>query len=60
MKNFGIINKAFCVLYFPIYLLFWVLHKVARALLALAYFGMLEKNMGKDIIRNLLKWHSKH
>lgn len=44
--------------YFPIYLIFWLLHKIARLLLAISYFGMFEKQMGKDIIINLFKWHN--
>ena len=40
------------VLYFPIYLLAWVLHKIARLMLAIAYFGLLNKQAGKDIIKN--------
>ena len=43
------------VLYFPIYLLAWVLHKIARLMLAISYFGMLEKRVGKDIIKSLFK-----
>lgn len=44
--------------YFPVYLIFWLLHKIARLLLAISYFGMFEKQMGKDIIINLFKWHN--
>lgn len=48
------------VLYFPIYLLAWVLHKIARLLLAVSYFGMLEKSTAKDIIKSLFKWHGRY
>lgn len=48
------------VLYFPIFFAFWLLHKVARLVLAISYFGMLEKTIGKDIINHLFKWHGKH
>lgn len=44
--------------YFPVYLAFWLLHKIARLLLAISYFGMFEKQMGKGIIINLFKWHN--
>lgn len=47
-------------LYSPIYVLFWALHKVARLMLAIAYFGMLEKQAGKDIIKSLFKWHGRY
>lgn len=46
--------------YFPLYVIFWVLHKLARILLAISYFGMLEKQIGKDIISHLFKWHGRH
>lgn len=48
------------VLYFPIYLLAWVLHKIARLVLAIAYFGLLNKQVGKDIIKSLFKWHGRY
>lgn len=48
------------VLYFPIYLLAWVLHKIARLVLAISYFGMLEKRVGKDIIKSLFKRHGRY
>lgn len=47
-------------LYFPVYLMAWVLHKIARLLLALSYFGMLNKQAGKDIIEYLFKRHGKY
>lgn len=48
------------VIYFPIYIIFWLLHKVARLLLAISYFGMLEKQVGKDIVLNLFNWYGRH
>ena len=48
------------ILYFPIYLLAWVLHKIARLMLAIAYFGLLNKQAGKDIIKSLFKWHGRY
>lgn len=48
------------ILYFPIYLLAWVLHKIARLTLAIAYFGLLNKQAGKDIIKSLFKWHGRY
>lgn len=43
------------VFYFPVYVLAWALHKVARLVLAISYFVMLEKQVGKDIIKSLFK-----
>lgn len=48
------------ILYFPIYLLAWVLHKIARLTLAIAYFGLLNKQAGKDIIKSLFKWYGRY
>lgn len=48
------------VLYFPVYIVSWLLHKIARLILAISYFGMLEKQVGKDIISNLFSWHGRH
>lgn len=47
-------------IYFPVYVVFWLLHKVARIILAVSYFGMLDKTIGKDIIKQLFIWHGKH
>lgn len=52
--------KCIGVLYFPVYILSWILHKFARLLLAISYFGMLEKTISKDILKYLFVWHGKH
>lgn len=41
------------IIYFPIFLLAWLLKIVARFLLAIAYFGMLKKQMGKMILKSM-------
>ena len=46
------------VFYFPVYVSFWALHKVARLLLAICYMGMLDFRTGKDILVNLFNWHA--
>lgn len=51
---------AIGICYSPIYLLAWVLHKIARLLLAISYFGMLQKQYGKDIIKSLFVWRGKY
>lgn len=48
------------VIYFPAYVAFWLLHKIARLMLAIAYFGLLNKQAGKDIIKSLFKWHGRY
>ena len=40
-------------LYFPIYLLAWVLRIIARFFLAVSYFGMLDGRKGKDVFKSL-------
>lgn len=39
--------------YYPVYIIFWVLHKVARILLAVTYLGMLNGKWAKDIIKHI-------
>lgn len=48
------------VIYFPVYVAFWLLHKIARLMLAIAYFGLLDKQAGKDIIKSLFKWYGRY
>ena len=61
MKNIiKLLWKYSSIFYFPIYIIAWILHKIARLLLAISYFGMLDWRIGKDILNNLFKWHGKH
>lgn len=59
-KVLKVIWQMLGVIYFPVYVAFWLLHKLARLLLAISYFGMLEKRIGKDIMAHLFDWHGKH
>ena len=45
----------FGYLYLPFYFGFYLLLKIIRVLLALAYCGMLEFQIAKDILKNLFK-----
>lgn len=47
-------------IYYVIYTLSWLLHKVARLLLAISYFGMLNKRMAKDILKSLIVGYGKY
>lgn len=47
-------------IYYVIYALSWLLHKVARLLLAISYFGMLNKRMAKDILKSLIVGYGKY
>lgn len=59
-KVLKIIWRILGVVYAPIYVASWLLHKLARLLLAISYFGMLERQISKDIISNLFNWHGRH
>lgn len=48
------------VFYFPVYLLAWILHRIARLMLAIAYFGLLSTRAGKDIVKSLVKRHGRY
>lgn len=48
------------IVYFPIYILASILHSVARFMLAVAYFGLLNKQAGKDIIKSLFRRHGRY
>lgn len=59
-KMLKIIWGILGIIYFPVYIVSWLLHKIARLILAISYFGMLEKRVGKDIISNLFSRHGRH
>lgn len=59
-KTLKIIWNVLGVIYAPIYLAFWLLHKIARLILAISYFGMLQGRVGKDIIKSLFKWYGRY
>lgn len=48
------------LLYSPIYVGFWVLHKVARLILAISYFGLLNWQSCIDILKNLFSYGRKY
>lgn len=62
MKKTIIRNFQNCVeiIYAPVYLSAWVLHKIARILLAIAYAGLLNGRVAQDIIKSLFKWREKY
>lgn len=41
------------VVYFPIYIASWLLHIIARCLLALAYLGMLQFHVAKNVLNSV-------
>jgi hypothetical protein len=47
------------VLWFPFYIAAWLLRIIARFLLAIAYFGLLNGKMAKDIMKSLFTWYDR-
>lgn len=60
MKIIKTVWQILGILYFPIYLISWILHKVSRLLLAISYLGMLNIKISKDIVTNLFIWNGRH
>lgn len=54
-KIWYIIHIVIGLVYFPIFVASWLLHKIARLLLSLSYFGMLEPYKGWNVIKWLFK-----
>lgn len=46
-------------LWSPVFISAWCLRIVARFLLAISYFGLLNGKMGKDIITSLFTWYDR-
>ena len=47
------------MLYSPIFILAWLLKPIARVLLAISYFGLLDGKMGKAVLKSAFKMYSK-
>lgn len=43
--------------YLPVFIAAWLLHIVARFLLSISYFGMLNASMGKDVFKSIFRWN---
>lgn len=57
MKKF--LWRLIGIIYMPIFLAFFLLHKIARILLAIAYFGMLERRMAFDIMKHIFDFYDR-
>lgn len=44
-------------LYFPVFLAAWVLHLIARFLLSISYFGLLNASKGTDVFKSLFRFN---
>lgn len=47
------------ILYAPIFILAWLLKPIARLLLAISYFGLLDGKIGKAVFKSMFKMYSK-
>lgn len=45
------------LLWSPIFISSWLLRVVARFLLSISYFGMLNGKMGCDVFKSLFNWY---
>ena len=45
------------LLYFPVFFAAWLLHIIARLLLAISYFGLLNPSKGKDVFNSLFRFN---
>lgn len=45
------------LLWLPVFIASWLLRIVARFLLSISYFGMLNGKMGRDVFKSLLTWY---
>ena len=45
------------LIYAPVFIAAWVLHIVARVLLAFSYIGMLNGQRGKDILKSIFMFN---
>lgn len=45
------------LIWFPVYVSAWLLHIVARILLAIAYLGLLNGSRAKDVFKSLFKFN---
>jgi len=45
------------LVYSPVFIAAWLLHIVARLLLSIAYFGMLNGQRGRDVFKSLFRFN---
>ncbi len=43
--------------YSPVFIAAWLLHIIARFLLSISYFGMLNGKMGRDVFKSIFRWN---
>ena len=45
------------LVYAPVFIAAWLLHIVARLLLSISYFGLLNASMGRDVFKSVFRWN---
>lgn len=45
------------IIYSPVFIAAWLLHVIARLLLAISYYGLLNAKTGHDVLTSILKWN---
>ena len=45
------------LVYLPVFIAAWLLHIVARLLLSISYFGMLNASMGRDVFKSIFRFN---
>ncbi len=45
------------LVYSPVFIAAWLLHIVARLLLSISYFGMLNASTGQDVLKSIFRWN---
>lgn len=45
------------LIYSPVFIAAWLLHIVARFLLSISYFGLLNAKMGQDVFKSIFRWN---
>lgn len=46
----------FGIIYYPVYVLCWALHIIARLLLSIAYLGLLDRQRAKNTFKSLFRY----
>ena len=49
------VSIALGLMYCPFFVLFFIILKIARLVLAICYFGLLDPQKGKDILKSIFR-----
>lgn len=54
---FAITWTVIGILYLPVFVIAWLLHIIARILLGISYYGLLNYPMGRDVLKSLFRFN---